>query len=309
MFRTGIYNLAQLKKSSLKDWFGKEKNISLSIDYELLNSTEPNKDELQEKIFFRAKIGHFYKMTFKNRFADIDKQVVNLIDELFKGKQNISIHDIGASDGRTSVEFYNILKSQIKSNILFTASDLYTDLKLYKYKKHKILLVKDDCDILHEIVAPPFVFTVGRNESWFYFLNKLYYKILTGKIKHLDKVEQPEIISFQMIHHSCYFEINQSDNFRFITFDLFHPSDQKYDVVRLMNLLHPGYFSNQDIYIALKNIFNILSPQGILITGGNKDQGSFSDASVYQKNENRLINITHYNSGCRIHDIIQNFQM
>jgi hypothetical protein len=311
MIRTGIYTIDGLVTKKLKDLFGKEKNISIYLYNEIEECDLPNKKELQERVYQRAKLDKFYKLTFENRFTEFDTLVNNVISDHFKNQvESLKIHDAAASDGRTSIEWYDSLEL-LKIPFNLTVSDLNTELKIFKKGKIKII-----CNLenkILEIVMPPFVLTSGRKESWFYLINKILAFYYFRKYRDLGINKNKfsgflEIVVPQIFPECIYYSRSKS-NFRFISHNLFNSLNDKYDIFRVMNLLHQGYLSDEDNRKILQNIHSALNLNGLFVTGSNDVIKSPVDGAIYFRSKKGFVLRNGINNGSRIHNLIEDFSI
>jgi alpha-L-arabinofuranosidase len=121
MFKTGIYELKQL--INLKGFFDKKKYISASL-YPIVHSSNlENKESLEEKILMHfATSKSSYKRTHKERFDEFDAEAIQQAKKHLSEKITISVHDMAASDARTSVDFFKKLEKEFPGKInCFTA--------------------------------------------------------------------------------------------------------------------------------------------------------------------------------------------
>lgn len=310
MIKTGIYTIDGLINKKKTDFFGKTKNVSISLYNELRDSNLPNKESLQDFVFQSAKLNRFYKVTYKNRFDELDKLINEVISEHYKNSVGeIKIHDAAVSDGRTSVEWYDALENQ-SNQFCLTASDLCSELKLLK--KKRIQLVFDTDDILLQVVVPPFVLVETKSEQRFYLINKAlayYYfkkfKNISKKANHLKRFNKSVLTQ---IHPTCLSYMKSKRNFKYVYHNLFDPFLEKYDVIRVMNVLQQAYFSDHENFQILKNIFNSLNKNGLLITGSNDVTKSPINASIFIRKDNGFSLKKIINDGSRIHDLIEKFE-
>ena len=309
MIKTGIYTIEGLIHEKKTDFFGKTKNISISLYTDLTQSDLPDKEKLQDLVLYNAKLIRFYKLTYGNRFEEFDILVNEVIERHYKNeKYFLKIHDAAVSDGRTSVEWYDALEKQ-KLLFSLTASDLCTELKLFK--KGKIQVIFDSSGRLLQVVIPPFVFTDQKNEHRFYLINKALSYFFFKKFRNLDTgTNQFHGFQESILSQICTKGILYSqtkNNFKFIFHDLFYPMAEKYDVIRVMNVLQQAYFTDNEHTRILKNIYNSLNENSLFITGSNDVMKSPINAGIYTRKGSGFLLIKKINSGSRIHDLIQNF--
>ena len=55
------------------------------------------------------------------------------------------------------------------------------------------------------------------------------------------------------------------------------------NIMRVMNVLNPSYFSKNELSIIINNIYVALTMDGLFITGSNQNPGSIVDGGIYQK--------------------------
>src|SRR6266404_5952715 len=126
MIRFGVCSLQELCARQLNDVFGKEKNISIELYEELQNSNTASAEEYQETVLGHFKFGQVFKRTHADRFAEFDELILSSLSQQLGSsrKPPIKIHDLAASDGRTSLELYQRLTAAYASGFDFLATDI-----------------------------------------------------------------------------------------------------------------------------------------------------------------------------------------
>lgn len=232
-----------------------------------------------------------FKTTKSRRFDDIDDILLRLIRPF----ESITIHDMAVSDGITSFELYEKLFSQ-KKPFELTISDKY--FKLEEYRKFGFKLYYTlDC----AFVSSSFISIYANPKlSMLYPISKILGKIArklklpSNKRKDISLINPvvKDLIIKQLIN-SLEVDVFEEGDF-----------DDKYSVVRCMNILNPKYFSVEKLNIAINNIVNSLVEGGVLIVGRTDISTGINHASFYKKNKAGLALIEHSMGGSEISHLL-----
>lgn len=308
MIRSGIYSPKQLRRSSFKDFFGKEKNVSIYL-YRVIEQVEnqDKKNEYAELILNRFNSDrNVIKRTYKNRFNNFDKISVNIISE--QNFENTSVLDIAVSDGRASCFF---LEQSIKilQNLYYTGSDICVDYYLNKKNRgSRGYIVTDGENKIIEITMPPFVWNLARTEGSFYFINNLLKTIFIRKTnRELINSRFKYKESIELIHPDYRELLKNSDQYKVLNYNLFDPISGQYNVIRAMNILHSGYFSKDQLSLVFKNLHNGLELDGLLIEGSNENVGSAVEGAIYKKKNTGFTLVCEPERPSRIKDFVLEF--
>jgi hypothetical protein len=308
MFRRGVYKIEQIKKNQLLDIFGKEKNISIKVYDDLLLEEDANYENLSEIILNRFNANsNAIKRTYRNRFNEFD---LNSIQKI-KGANftDIKIHDMAISDGRASSFF---IKNCLKNfpNFEYTGSDLVMSYELsWLNQKRNQYIITDTKGEIIEITIPPFVWNIARKEGKLYFLNNLlknhclkkYNSVLkSGRINVSEKIRITDKEFSQLIQ--------SNSNFNLKNYNLFESDSSTYNVIRVMNIMHFGYFNEEQLQLIFNNIYNSLEENGLLIEGSNEDAGSSVEGGIYQKTKSGFTLLVEPEKKSRILESILNFK-
>jgi hypothetical protein len=88
---------------------------------------------------------------------------LHFLEKVFDKQSSLLLHDVGVSDARTSVDFFE-KASNIFANLHFRASDY--DPKVYVLKQKKLMVTISHTGRVLEIVWPPFVWNAIRGDSY-----------------------------------------------------------------------------------------------------------------------------------------------
>jgi hypothetical protein len=309
MIRTGIYNRDQLERGAFKDIFGKEKNISIYL-YQQISQIEniEERTKYTELILNRFNSDrNVIKRTYKNRFNKFDDLSITKISG--QNYDKLSILDVAISDGRASCFFLEQSINQLQ-NFCYIGSDIQINYYLNKeHENSKSYIITDENNKVVEITKPPFVWNLARIEGNFYFINnflknvflkKTEEDLLKNKFKYQEKIE--------LIHPDFRNLLEKSNCFQIRNYNLFDEIPEEYNVIRAMNILHPGYFSKDQLSMIFNNIYNGLEMNGLLIEGSNESVGTPVEGAIYTKTETGFILLNEPERPSRIKDFVLAFR-
>lgn len=308
MIKTGIYNLNQIKENSnFKGIFGGNRKVSITLYDQIIN--QPNGTVLAEKLllFFSDPRGAF-KWTSENRFENFDSQVIKIIQNYFRETEEVTIQDMGISDGRTAVDFFNNLISFFPK-INYDASDYDPFLFILESGKTKITL--SYLDKILEIVWPPFVFNTIKPDSIKYYPINNLVRMLVDKYvvpPIIKKFKNGRLIKKELtIFAPKALNLAISDNrFSLLQHDLLIPCKKKSQIIRAMNVLNFSYFTESEFECIINNINLGLNEGGLFITGSNQEAGTIVHGGIYQKQNQRFKKVWQSGDGSPIEKIILN---
>lgn len=283
MIKTGIHKLEFFKNNTTL--FRKElKNVSITLYDQVFKEAEA--DYLAERILllFADERGA-YKRTYQKRFEEFDAQVIQELNKL-DIFSDLSFHDVGVSDGRTALDFFEKIVLAIP-NIHYFASDYNPSVFIIEKGKLKVT-ISHQGKIL-EILFPPFVFNKIKRDSFRHyplnhiirlFIEKIFVNPLVRQYNH-GLISAKELLLFA----PKVLEKAQKDHrFQLGQHDILQPFKKPVDIIRAMNVLNTSYFSQAEFGKVIRNIYTGLKDGGIFITGSNQEAGTLVDGSVYQKN-------------------------
>jgi hypothetical protein len=306
MLKRGIYEVGNLKKQTPHP----KKRISIAL-YEALNSLpDPVRSQLQEHVLWRLSTSsRVNKRTYKNRFGEFDSIVVESIKNIYKNHSSISVHDVGVSDGRTSLELYCKLKLAMAATVFFLASDAHHTFTSISRNGRRLAVILDNTDSAVQVVCPPFVFdTIKRDKLFYYPVNRLIlFWLLRGSVKKLlsdYRLGAPDLLvkKIDVIDPECMVATTTNNNFRYTHYNILKPMDKQFDVIRAMNILNYDYFSSSQIATATRNCCKGLRNGGLFITGSNSAPGSVVDGSIFRKDGKSLAEIVKVGRGSVIRE-------
>jgi hypothetical protein len=312
MFKFGIYKKEQLTPDHLEGFFGARKFIALDL-YNALENSPRDRSRIQERMLCRfSNQNSTFRLTHARRFEDFDTLAVTSVRSAFPPDREIRVHDVGASDGRTSCDFYDTLTGTYGPRLKFVGSDYAPFLHVVRRTSSTRRVIVDEGENILQIITPPFVFNVIHPESRLfyplnhfirYFVNRWYARPLMRTYKAGDaNVERTRV---DLLCCECRDNCASKDNFRFIRYDILSRPAEHFDVIRAMNVLNLNHFSREDLMKAIANIIISLDEGGLFITGSNLEAGTRVNGGIYKKSGGRLEKLEVSGNGSQVDDLIK----
>ncbi len=310
MLKTGICSLEHLISGDRdRTLFRKVlRNASISL-YEKV-CAEKNADELAQRILllFSDERGA-YKRTYAKRFEEFDQEVCEILEKNLDIQESLKIHDVGVSDGRTSVDFFHKVVG-FCPHVNFAASDYNPMVKILEKGRLKVTLTESDQ--LLEITYIPFVFnTIKRDSYRHYPLNHVVRKLieLFMVIPLLRAYKRRVIIAKELfLFAPSAINLEKSNkNFKLTKHDVLQAFKNKNNIIRAMNVLNPSYFPGDDFSKIIMNIYNSLEKGGLFVTGSNQEADTVVDGAFYQKTATNFKILWMSGNGSPIHNHIEKF--
>ncbi len=317
MIKFGIHNTERLLCKDLKSFWGKRTPIALDLYNQLQDLEPPQRNYIAEKVLarFATKDGIF-KYTFSNRFDTFDEECFSYIKKNFNTNEALHVHDVGVSDGCSTVPFFLALNDIYANHLSYLASDYLPHAFVIRKKDHGYTrLILDPNDCLLQIIIPPFVFNMPRKEKLYLFpLNHIIRMTLTpALVNPLLRCYQEdqtalEIVKIPLISYDCQDLLTTNDNFHFEQYNILEPQSKTYQIIRVMNLLNESYFSSDDLKKAARNIFNALQEGGLFIAGSNMEAGTIVNGAIYKKENGKMVCLYSSGKGLAVHNIVMHIQ-
>jgi len=312
MFKLGIFNKKQLTPDNLLGFLNSHKFIALDL-YNFLDDLPQTAVEIiQERMlhWFRLQNG-VQKRTYTRRFDDFDRLSFSAISANFSTRQDIRVHDIGASDGRASCGLYEHLNQLYGERLDFLASDCAPYLYVLKRSQSVSRIIIDDQQHVLQIITPPFVFIVFHVESRTLhpldYLIRVFVTVFYARpLLEAYRAGRPGIERkrIELLCGECRAYSSNQNNFRFESYDVLLGPTERFDIIRAMNVLNVGYFSEAQLRNAVENINRSLNQGGLFITGSNSERGTIVDGAIYKKTKNCMERIETSGMGSKVDALI-----
>lgn len=308
MSRNGIYRLSQIEdRRHLKDWLGRNRKISVTLYDQVVN--EPDADQLTEQLLlpFSDERG-VSKWTCAKRFRGFDAKAIEILRTFFDpATSELSVQDLGISDGRTATEFFEKL-ADVYPQLVFYASD--RDPMVYILEQGNLKVTLSRTNRILEIVWPPFVFnTINRESAWRHPIRRVVQAVAERrKIPPLLAAYEVGVVKTKeafLVAPATLALSRRDSRFRLERYDILTPFHRQSQVVRVMNLLNPCYFSNGEFERIVTNIYHGLVNDGFLLTGSNLEAETTVHGGIFQKVGSGFRRIWRSGNGSPIESLIE----
>jgi tRNA1(Val) A37 N6-methylase TrmN6 len=255
-----------------------------TIRQALCSTDHPPEQELEFYNFLRLPNGTF-KTTRPGRLVDVDEL---LLEQLSPAPQPLKILDVGVSSGTLSAELAKRLSERgIEAEVY--ASDLYLEADSTRCWPLHLLTLPDGHILQVDVGSLSFPNTPPSR------LTQLVYRVVTclQPVLRRGTNKKVKLIS----------QVARNSSVRFSAGDVFgelceqHPN-QRYDVIRVANLLNPAYFTTEKILQAASNLKRHLRQQGLLLVARSAEQGNL--CTLFRKQENRFVFVSQLHGGVEI---------
>lgn len=214
------------------------------------------------------------------------------------------------SDGRTALDFFEKMVA-IFPEIHYFASD-YNPC-VFVIEKGKLKVTLSHTGKVLEILFPPFVFNKIKRDSFRHYpLNHLI-RFFVEKfwVNSLIKKYQQGLVNAkeQLLFAQKVLQKSQTDKrFQLGQHDLLQPFKEPACIIRAMNVLNASYFSETEFAQVIRNLYEGLRENGLLITGSNQEAGTIVNGGIYQKKDDGFLKIFNSSEGSPIEPLLLNFK-
>jgi len=230
------------------------------------------------------------KETLAGRFDGLDDVLIQKIGDAYE------LHDVGVSNGTTSLELLENLKMSGKNGELYI-SDKFAKLSVQRGFCQKVFAL-DGC-LLSVYCAGVYL---DRRLNWVFPVSRYLFYLFAMLPDNSSQKKIVWTLSPSVL--SCV----KAKKLKFIDYDVFNTRiKRKFTVVRCMNLLNLTYFKESDITMAIRNIVYSLEDGGLFLVGRTKS-GGMNCASFYKKRDGRLYLEEKYNGGSEVDVLIESME-
>jgi chemotaxis methyl-accepting protein methylase len=315
MYKTGIYNIGQLSSSLPEKSFLTSQPIALDLYMQTDKLDQTKRDLIEEKILNFSFSDGSYKKTHSHRFTAFDEKIVAYLEKNLAKDKKCRIHDLGVSDGRTSLELFLLLE-KIFPEFDFYASDKNMFVQVFFDKKNKgRRIIKDEDGKILQIIIPPFVLDVySQKRSLSFSLKKtLLYpvNIILTKLLLIPlfrnlffKINETEKQKIPLLQNKVLELVKVKNNFHLLSYNLFQKMTDEFDIIRAMNVINLSCFNEAEAGKITANILFALREGGIFIVGSNKAAGSEVNGDLMIKKNGRFESLLKFGNGAQFREII-----
>ena len=300
---TGIHTLDGLRSGPRHGLFGGQRRISIVLYEQVAN--EDNADELRAEILERfGDARGAYKRTYSDRFREFDRRSLEVLRERFSSDLALKLHDVAVSDGRTAVDFFELL-APVFPSLEFTASDYSNSIRIAEALGGWVAFSESGEPL--EVTWPPFVHNLSKPEVWkAYPINFVHERVALGTLLPLARARLKRGMARTVsLYCQRAFDLQRSNSrFKMASHDLLGPfKETGIDVVRAMNVLHDGYFTAGQVTAIASRVLQALKDGGVFIVGRNQGPDSPVSGSIHQKAGDRFSLLWH-SGDCEVEPMV-----
>lgn len=255
-----------------------------------------------------------WKITRRDRFPEVDDALIDWIVRR-PSRSSISIHDMGASNGITSLALFDKVKQfpNVKSVL---ASDYFDSLTLIEVDGIGWKGFYDTEGRCLQLVGRNFVFSaqqiaplryVGNRVLQHWILRYVEPKLRSARDEWLNLRRPPvnaNVRQIQLFHPDCVRLSEREPRFHLGRDDVMACADRKWTVVRAMNILTSHHLPFDRLRSGLANIAQRVEHLGVLVLGRNIDEEDGRVcATMFEKHNNSWRIISRLNQGYEHEDL------
>jgi SAM-dependent methyltransferase len=281
VLKLGITRVGRLGRS--RTWLGSERHASLLLLDDLARAGE-DAAQAYDTLVARVRLPNgTWKQTAAGRLARVDAVLLRLLRATRAPGSRVSVLDLGASTGITSVELYDTLAAHFAVELL--ATDLYRDLVAFSWPRRPWAIVLDVHGGVIQHVLGPFVLPGQIAESWAYPVNRALKAWSTRwlvpraqrVLARLDVERLPylaphvedrlEVRRLPFMVSRCLRLMRAGAPFRFEAADVLEPLPWRATCVRAMNIATRDNFDDARVAVVVRNCLRAVEPGGLLVLG------------------------------------------
>jgi SAM-dependent methyltransferase len=303
-----MHLIAKISQIRNKNIFSKE-----IVAFDLLEKLQPQSDielscmhRIYETIY--SDVGTM--KTFPGRYERADQLLHNVLTQQ-RRNGCISVIDVGASNGITSFELYNKLKTDFEVEVV--AADLVTELSIFEHERSGwtfVLIGRRESRFRSVIQARKANFVVNfklaRKKIGLprYLSNLALAALVRARcwtaIKAIEQNSQPREARVISLRHPS-IATRPEDRFHFESVDMFDLPAGAYDIVRIMTVTQS--LDQASFGRVLASVYRALRNNGLFILGFGK-----KEASIYGKSETGFRELASLSTATRHHRQVEAFR-
>jgi hypothetical protein len=301
MLHRGVVERGRLLDEQLASR-GRPRRFSLELLEEIDQSYTPADEPLLERIYTEILVsGSVYKTTRRDRFVDVDRRLADEIEVRFPSVDRVAIHDVGASNGITSLELFRLLER--RRRIALFASDLFDRLWFVRVRPRPWTVVFSADGAPLQYVGLHLVLSAERERNvegrrypvnfaakrWLdltllptarAILADAETKAATAGVRPAGRgpdefrfdTRRGTARAFPLVHPEVHACARRTPDFTFGRHDIFEQAPGSHHVVRVMNLLNPNYFGPAKLIEAAAACASSLRQGGLFVVGRTIDE-------------------------------------
>jgi len=285
---------------------------------ELQDNWRPEDEVLLERIYSSVAGGEgVYKFTKRHRLTMLDEKLFKECNLQLPGITPLVIHDIGVSNGITSLELYE--RFSRGRDITLYATDYYDRLYFVDVPNTVWTIVFDTKGTPLQFVSNYFVLSAQSMPPYRYPVNRAVQRYVMSKIlpralalldDQSDSVKRTAVRTVPLFHPMCLDIAKQNRKFVLGRHNAFEPNPIPCHVIRAMNLLTRKHLATVNIREALRACSYNLAENGYLILGRtiDEDDGRIA-ATAFVRKVNRFVLGWRLNEGYEHEDLVEQLRL
>jgi hypothetical protein len=249
------------------------------------------------------RIGRTHKLTRPNRLDEVTRALCPHVAP--GGRESLAFMDVGASDGITSFETLQMLRSQLKIPVRVCLLDPFVRLLRYR------------AGVIVEYRAPdqsPVMVRIGPIGLQLSSLDTSRDPISRGlgawysrctTLRHGMRLDETISLINPLIATEPDIAVLEWDILRH------NPAlTRRFDVARASNVLNYSYFSSAQIAEAVSHIHTYLRPGGLLLISRSSSSGKteIDHGSIWRKDSNLFVHLQSFGSGAEVREQVERYR-
>jgi hypothetical protein len=285
MLKLGITTTRGLRRAPR--WLGRERHASFLL-LEPLACEGCRDPSAYDTLVARVRMPNgTWRQTTAGRLRLVDDALVGALQRTHAPGSTLSVLDLGASTGVTSVDLYETLSQ--RWTVEFTASDLYRDAFAVSAPGRGWAIVLDGGGEVLQHVVGPFVLPGQLEESTAYPLNRALKRwservlvprarralALDAQARTRDYFAAAEtgglaVRRLPFFSWRCLDLVRRTPRFRFVAHDVTQPVSDQVTIVRAVNIITSEYFDLPTATRAIGHALRGVEPGGYFVAGQSR---------------------------------------
>lgn len=292
----------------------RRKYLGVRVAYSLLDVGDeltPRTVKVFEDICFTLRLANgTFRTSFRNRFDDLNQVVERVLRQQFGEGTRLAVQDRAVSHALTSVEWAQSLFGCFPEAV-FEASDLLLHLVELRLPDGSRFVAEPDGTVLQAIHAP-FVVSMAHPEGRRFPLHGL---VRRREQRRLHALALPEgwtegidragyaVRPLSLVHPEARRMARDDHRFVVTKRSVFDVTPHACDVLRTVNILNRGYFSDAQLGEGIRAVWASLRPEGIWVVGRTTEGDFRNNASIFKRTDSGWSLVERFGEGSEIEEL------
>lgn len=260
--------------------------FAYTILEELQQQYSPQDEPLLERLYQSLSAGdRIFKITRQGRFGELDAWLAQERARRFADVESLVVHDVGASNGITSLELFELLAHD--GTVELYATDYYDRLYLVTLPEQVWTVAFDVERRPLQAVGGRWVLSLRHRHPWRHPINRwlqhrvrqcILPKAEAALERYLDRAGQvPDnetalVREVSLFHPKCIELARRNTAFHYGRHDLFQPNPYRCHIIRALNVLTTKHFSEEQVVRGIEQAADNLESGGLIVLGRSLDE-------------------------------------